>query len=57
MNYLFSEDSLIEQPAIKIFKSLGYSHKESREALQEINNSSSLTTSQKVKAALKHLGK
>ncbi len=46
-----------EIDALEALKSLGYSHKESREALQEINNSSSLTTSQKVKAALKHLGK
>ncbi|MCZ6702389.1 MAG: hypothetical protein O6940_05035, partial [Ignavibacteria bacterium] len=26
MSYQYSEDSLVEQPAIEIFKSLGYSH-------------------------------
>jgi Holliday junction DNA helicase RuvA len=46
-----------EIDALEALKSLGYSHRESREALQEIDNSAPLTTSQKVKAALKHLGK
>jgi Holliday junction DNA helicase RuvA len=46
-----------EIDALEALKSLGYSHKESREALQEIDGSTSLTTSQRVKAALKHLGK
>jgi Holliday junction DNA helicase RuvA len=46
-----------EIDALEALKSLGYSHKESREALQEIDNSTPLSTSQKVKAALKHLGK
>lgn len=46
-----------EIDALEALKSLGYSHKESREALQEIDSSTPLTTSQKIKAALKHLGK
>ena len=46
-----------EIDALEALKSLGYSHKEAREALQEIDGSTSLTTSQRVKAALKHLGK
>ncbi len=46
-----------EIDAIEALKSLGYSHKEAREALQEIDSSTLLTTSAKVKAALKHLGK
>lgn len=46
-----------EIDALEALKSLGYSHKESREALQEIDGSTTLTTSQRVKLALKHLGK
>lgn len=46
-----------EIDALEALKSLGYSHKEAREALQEIDGSATLTTSQKIKAALKHLGK
>ena len=47
-----------EIDALEALKSLGYSHRESREALQEIAGSTSLTTtSERVKAALKHLGK
>jgi holliday junction DNA helicase RuvA len=45
-----------EIDALEALKSLGYSHKESREALQEIDKSHT-TTSARVKAALKHLGK
>ena len=45
-----------EIDALEALKSLGYSHKESREALQEIDKSIT-TTSGRVKAALKHLGK
>jgi len=45
-----------EIDALEALKSLGYSHKESREALQEIDKSLT-TTSARVKAALKHLGK
>ena len=46
-----------EIDALEALKSLGYSHREAREALQEIDGSTKLTTSEKVKAALKHLGK
>lgn len=46
-----------EIDALEALKSLGYSHKESREALQEIEGSHSLTTNEKIKAALKYLGK
>ncbi len=45
-----------EIDALEALKSLGYSHKEGREALQEIDKSIT-TTSGRVKAALKHLGK
>ncbi len=45
-----------EIDALEALKALGYSHKESREALQEINKEIT-TTSGRVKAALKHLGK
>jgi Holliday junction DNA helicase RuvA len=45
-----------EMDALEALKSLGYSHKESREALQEIDKAHT-TTSARVKAALKHLGK
>lgn len=45
-----------EIDALEALKSLGYSHKESREALQEIDKNIT-TTSDRVKAALKHLGK
>ncbi len=45
-----------EIDALEALKSLGYTHKESREALQEIDKSLT-STSQRVKAALKHLGK
>jgi len=45
-----------EIDALEALKSLGYSHKESREALKEID-ASLKTTSERVKAALKHLGK
>jgi Holliday junction DNA helicase RuvA len=45
-----------EIDALEALKSLGYSHKESREALQEIDKAIT-TTSGRVKAALKHLGK
>ncbi len=45
-----------EIDALEALKSLGYSHRESREALQEIDKTIS-TTSDRVKAALKHLGK
>lgn len=45
-----------EIDALEALKSLGYSHKEAREALKEID-SSLKTTSDRVKAALKHLGK
>ena len=45
-----------EIDALEALKSLGYSHKEAREALQEIDKSLT-TTSDRVKAALKHLGK
>jgi Holliday junction DNA helicase RuvA len=45
-----------EIDALEALKSLGYTHKESREALQEIDKSLT-TTSARVKAALKHLGK
>lgn len=46
-----------EIDALEALKSLGYSHREAREALQEIDGSAKLTTSEKVKAALKHLAK
>ncbi len=46
-----------EIDTLEALKSLGYSHRDAREALQEIDGSSSLTTSEKIKAALKHLGK
>lgn len=45
-----------EIDALEALKSLGYSHRESREALQEIDKAIT-TTSGRVKAALKHLGK
>ena len=45
-----------EIDALEALKSLGYSHKEAREALQEIGKTIT-TTSGRVKAALKHLGK
>ena len=45
-----------EIDALEALKSLGYSHRESREALQEIDKSHT-TTSARIKAALKHLGK
>ena len=45
-----------EIDALEALKSLGYSHKEAREALQEIDKAIT-TTSGRVKAALKHLGK
>lgn len=45
-----------EIDALEALKSLGYSHKESREALKEID-ANLKTTSDRVKAALKHLGK
>ena len=45
-----------EIDALEALKSLGYSHKEAREALQEIDKSL-VSTSDRVKAALKHLGK
>jgi Holliday junction DNA helicase RuvA len=45
-----------EIDALEALKSLGYSHKESREALQEIDKAIT-STSGRVKAALKHLGK
>lgn len=45
-----------EIDAIEALKSLGYSHREAREALQEIDKSLT-TTSARVKAALKYLGK
>lgn len=45
-----------EIDALEALKSIGYSHKESREALKEIDVSLK-TTSDRVKAALKHLGK
>jgi len=45
-----------EIDALEALKSLGYSHREAREALQEIDKSHT-TTSARVKAALKHLGK
>jgi len=45
-----------EIDALEALKSLGYSHKEAREALQEIDKSLT-STSDRVKAALKHLGK
>ena len=45
-----------EMDALEALKSLGYSHKDAREALQEIDKSH-ITTSARVKAALKHLGK
>ncbi len=45
-----------EIDALEALKSLGYTHKESREALQEIDKSIT-STSDRVKAALKHLGK
>ncbi len=46
-----------EIDALEALKSLGYSHKEAREALQEIDSSTTLTTSEKIKAALKNLSK
>jgi Holliday junction DNA helicase RuvA len=45
-----------EIDALEALKSLGYSHKEAREALQEIDKNI-IKTSDRVKAALKHLGK
>lgn len=45
-----------EIDALEALKSLGYSHREAREALQEIDKSLT-STSDRVKAALKHLGK
>jgi len=45
-----------EIDALEALKSLGYSHKESREALQDIDKTIT-STSGRVKAALKHLGK
>ncbi len=45
-----------EIDALEALKSLGYSHNESREALQEIDKSL-ISTSDRVKSALKHLGK
>jgi Holliday junction DNA helicase RuvA len=45
-----------EIDALEALKSLGYSHREAREALQEIDKSI-IKTSERVKAALKHLGK
>lgn len=45
-----------EIDALEALKSLGYSHRESREALQEIDKAIT-STSERVKAALKHLGK
>jgi len=45
-----------EIDALEALKSLGYSHNESREALQEINKNL-VSTSDRVKSALKHLGK
>jgi len=45
-----------EIDALEALKSLGYSHREGREALQEIDKSLT-STSDRVKAALKHLGK
>jgi Holliday junction DNA helicase RuvA len=45
-----------EIDALEALKSLGYSHKEAREALQEIDENIT-STSGRVKAALKHLGK
>jgi holliday junction DNA helicase RuvA len=45
-----------EIDALEALKALGYSHKESREALQEIGKGYT-STSARVKAALKHLGK
>lgn len=45
-----------EVDALEALKSLGYSHREAREALQDID-SSIKDTGAKVKAALKHLGK
>jgi len=46
-----------EIDALEALKALGYSHREAREALQNIPNSSNLSTSQKIKEALKDLGK
>lgn len=45
-----------EIDALEALKSLGYSHKEAREALQEIDKNI-IKTGDRVKAALKHLGK
>lgn len=45
-----------EIDALEALKSLGYSHREARESLQEIDKNLT-TTSDRVKAALKHLGK
>jgi len=45
-----------EVDALEALKSLGYSHKEAREALKDID-SNIKETGAKVKAALKHLGK
>ncbi len=45
-----------EIDALEALKSLGYSHRDAREALQEIDKALT-TTSDRVKAALKHLGK
>lgn len=45
-----------EIDALEALKSLGYSHRDAREALQEIDKALT-STSDRVKAALKHLGK
>jgi Holliday junction DNA helicase RuvA len=45
-----------EIDALEALKSLGYSHRDAREALQEISKDLK-STSDRVKAALKHLGK
>lgn len=45
-----------EIDTLEALKALGYSHREAREALQEIDKSI-IKTGDKVKAALKHLGK
>jgi len=51
-----SHDIKEEVDALEALKSLGYSHKEAREALQDIG-SEIKETGAKIKAALKHLGK
>jgi Holliday junction DNA helicase RuvA len=45
-----------EIDALEALKSLGYSHKDAREALQDIDKNI-IKTGDRVKAALKHLGK